>query len=113
MRFGIYAQTEVNATSTLSVQCSHPTPYNVGLSAGLAPGTAAVNRRTIGPALIGYSLQSDTREIVNRSQTSGVDTAAATGDHSVQTLSVLGRISAGQHAVDDASADSITVTLTY
>jgi spore coat protein U-like protein len=112
MRFGIRTETQVT-TSALSVQCTHPTPYNVGLSAGLAPGTTVVNRRPIGPALVGYSLQSNTRGIVNWGQTSGIDSVAATGNHSVQTLSVLGRISSAQHAVGDAPADTITVTLTY
>jgi spore coat protein U-like protein len=111
MRFGIRTETQVT-TSTLSVQCTHPTPYSVGLSAGLAPGTTVVNRRTIGPELVGYSLQSNTRGIVNRGQTSGVD-SVATGNDSVQTLSVLGRISSAQHAVSDAPVDTITVTLTY
>jgi spore coat protein U-like protein len=115
MRFGSYDGTAVSATSTVSVKCTHSTPYNVGLSAGLAPGAAVTDRKMIGPrsALLGYSLRSDADGIVNWGQTVGVDTVAGTGNGSDQMFSVLGQIPAGQYVVSGAYADTITVTVTY
>jgi spore coat protein U-like protein len=115
MRFEPHDLRSVSATSTVSVNCIPSTPYNVGLSAGLAPGATVANRKMIGPgsALLGYSLQSDAGGIVNWVQTVGVDTVAGTGKGSVRKLSVLGQIPAGQYVADGAYADTITVTVTY
>jgi spore coat protein U-like protein len=115
MRFGTYNGAATNATSSISVQCTHSTPYNVGLSEGLAPGARVANRMMIGPnsSLLGYSLRSNTGGSVNWGHTVGVDTVAGTGSGSVQTLSVLGQIPAGQSVQNGPYADTITVTVTY
>jgi spore coat protein U-like protein len=69
----------------------------------------------IGPnsSLLGYSLRSNTGGSVNWGHTVGVDTVSGTGSGSVQTLSVLGQISAGQSVQNGPYADTITVTVTY
>jgi spore coat protein U-like protein len=115
MKFEPYDGRAVSATSTVSVKCTHSTPYNVGLSAGLAPGATVADRKMIGPgsALLEYSLRSDADGIVNWGQTVGVDTVAGTGNGSAQILSVLGQIPGGQYVVGGAYADTITVTVTY
>lgn len=115
MRFGTYIGTEMNATSTISVQCTQSIPYIVALSAGLAPGATVANRKMIGPSssLLGYSLRSDANGMVNLGETAGVDTVAGTGNRLVQALSVHGRIPAGQHVTDGAYADTITVIVIY
>src|SRR4030081_1879273 len=48
----------VDATSTLNVQCTNPTPYNVGLDAGSNGGTVAARLLKGGPSneTIQYSL---------------------------------------------------------
>ena len=116
MRFGTYNGAASNATSSISVQCTNSTPYNVGLSEGLAPGATVANRMMIGPglSLLGYSLRSNTGGTVNWGHTVGVDTVSGTGSGAVQTLSVLGQIPAGQYGVQNGPyADTITVTVTY
>ncbi len=116
MRFGTYNGTATSATSSISVRCTNSTPYNVGLSEGLAPGATVANRMMTGPglSLLGYSLRSSTGGTVNWGHTVGVDTVSGTGSGSVQTLSVLGQIPAGQYGVQNGPyADTITVTVTY
>jgi spore coat protein U-like protein len=115
MRFGIYTGAAVNATAAVSVNCTNSTPYNVGLSAGLAPGATVANRKMIGPgsALLGYALTSNSQGLVNWGQTAGTDTVAGTGNGSVQALSVHGQIPAGQYVPAGAYADVVTVTVTY
>jgi spore coat protein U-like protein len=115
MRFGTYNGTATNATSSISVQCTHSTPYNVGLSEGLAPGAGVANRMMVGPSssLLGYSLRSSAGGTGNWGHTVGVDTVSGTGSGSAQTLSVLGQIPAGQSVQNGPYADTITVTVTY
>ncbi|MGA9585980.1 MAG: spore coat U domain-containing protein [Terracidiphilus sp.] len=115
MRFGTYNGAMVNATSTISVKCTHSTPYNIGLSEGMAPGATVSNRKMIGPglALLGYTLNPPSSELRNWGHTIGVDTVSGIGNGSAQTFSVLGRIPAGQDVEDGAYADTITVTVSY
>jgi spore coat protein U-like protein len=115
LRFGTYNGAAANGTSTISVQCTNSTPYNVGLSEGLAPGASAANRMMIGPnsSLLGYSLRSNTGGTVNWGHTVGVDTISGAGTGSVQTLTVLGQIPAAQSVQNGPYADTITVTVTY
>jgi spore coat protein U-like protein len=115
MRFGTYNGAASNATSSISVQCTNSTPYNVGLSEGLAPGATVANRMMIGPgsSLLGYSLRPSTGGAVNWGHTLGVDTVSGTGSGSVQTLSVFGQIPAQQSVQNGPYTDTITVTITY
>jgi spore coat protein U-like protein len=115
MRFGIYTGAAVSATSAVSVNCTNPTPYNVGLSAGLAPDATVANRKMTGPgsALLGYALASNSQGIVNWGHTVGIDTAAGIGKGSAQTFSVNGQIPPGPFVAAGAYADVITLTVTY
>ena len=50
LAFGTYTGVVANSTSTVSVTCTNTTPYNVGLSAGLATGATVTTRKMTGPA---------------------------------------------------------------
>jgi spore coat protein U-like protein len=115
MRFGNYTGAAVSATSSVSVTCTNPTPYNVSLSSGLAPSSAVVTGKTIGsvPGLQGYALASNSQGTANRGQTVGADTVAGTGNDSAQTLSIQGQVSAGQHVASSGYGDTIIVAVTY
>lgn len=115
MNFGGYTGTALTATSALSVNCTNSTPYNVVLSAGLAPGATVNHRMMVGPgsALLSYALSSNSHGIVNWGRTAGSDTLAVTGNGTLQTLSVYGQIPAGQFTTTGAYSDTITVTVTY
>jgi spore coat protein U-like protein len=50
MAFGTYTGAVATSTSAVSVTCTNTTPYNVGLSAGLATGATVTTRSMTGPA---------------------------------------------------------------
>jgi spore coat protein U-like protein len=66
---------DVDNTSTLQVQCSTSTPYNIGLNAGAGSGaTVAVRKMTSGSNAINYALYSDTGRTVVWGETIGTNT---------------------------------------
>lgn len=115
MRFGTYMGTAVNATSAVSVNCTNSTPYNVGLSAGLAPGATVSARKMAGPgsSLLEYGLSSSNEGVVNWGHTVGVDTVAGVGNGAAQVLTVHGQIPAGQYVAAGPYNDTVTVTVMY
>src|SRR6266545_7737912 len=79
----------VDNTSTVQVQCTDTTPYNIGLDAGLGAGASVATRKlTNGGNTINYSLYSDINHSVVWGTTVGVDTVAATGSGAGQSHTV-------------------------
>jgi spore coat protein U-like protein len=115
LAFGTYTGVVANSTSAVSVTCTNTTPYNVGLSAGLATGATVSARKMTGPssALLGYAMYSDASHTINWGQTIGSDTVAGTGNGSAQAITVYGQAAAGQYVAPGAYADTITATVTY
>jgi spore coat protein U-like protein len=115
MAFGTYSGVIANSSSTVSVTCTNTTPYNVGLSAGLATGATVTTRKMTGPAaaVLSYALFSDAARTVNWGQTISTDTVAGTGNGSAQALTVYGDVAAAQFLAPGAYTDTITATVTY
>jgi spore coat protein U-like protein len=115
LAFGTYTGAVVDTASTVSVTCTNTTPYNVGLSVGLATGATVTTRKMTGPAsaLLSYSLFSDSSRTLNWGQTIGTDTVTGTGNGAAQAISVFGRLTAGQFVAPGAYTDTITATVTY
>ena len=103
------------ASSTVTVTCTNTTPYNVGLSAGLATGATVTTRSMTGPAaaLLGYGLFSDAGHITNWGLTIGTDTVTGTANGAAQPITVFGQIPAGEFVAPGAYADTITATVTF
>src|SRR5262245_53605935 len=71
----------VDQTSTIQVQCTNTTPYNIGLDAGTGSGATVTTRKmTSGGATINYTLYSDTGYTTIWGNTVGTDTVSATGN---------------------------------
>jgi spore coat protein U-like protein len=115
MAFGIYTGVVSTSTSIVSVTCTNTTPYNVGLSAGLATGATVTARSMTGTAsaLLGYALFSDSARTVNWGQTIGTNTVTGTGNGAAQPITVYGQVPAAQFVAPGAYADTITATVTY
>jgi spore coat protein U-like protein len=115
LSFGSYNGTVATATSAVSVTCTNSTPYNVGLSSGVASGATVAARKMTGPtsALLSYSLFSDPSRSINWGQTVGSDTISGTGNGAVQALTVYGQAPAGQYLAPGSYTDTITATITY
>jgi spore coat protein U-like protein len=115
LSFGAYTGAQTDSTGTLLVTCSNTVPYNTGLDAGTAAGATVTTRKMTGPAgaLMAYSLFQDSSRVTNWGNTVGTDTKAGTGNGAAQTLTVYGRLGAGQFVEDGGYADTITATVTY
>jgi spore coat protein U-like protein len=115
LTFGTYAGVQADASSTVTVTCTNTSPYNVGLSAGLATGATVTTRSMTGPgsALLGYALFRDTARTLNWGNTIGTDTVSGTGNGSAQALTVFGRVAATQFVAPGAYTDTITATVTF
>jgi len=104
----------VDQTSTIQVQCSNTTPYNIGLDAGIGTGaTVAVRKMTSGGATVNYSLYSDTGRTTVWGNTIGTNTVAATGTGAAQSYTVYGRVPAQTTPAPGTYTDTVTVTVTY
>jgi spore coat protein U domain-containing protein, fimbrial subunit CupE1/2/3/6 len=104
----------VDQTSTIQVQCTNTTPYNIGLDAGLGTGaTVAVRKMTSGGATVNYTLYSDSGRTTVWGTTIGTNTVAATGNGAAQSYTVYGRIPAQTTPAPGTYADTVTITVTY
>jgi len=104
----------VDQTSTILVQCTNTTTYNIGLNAGTATGATVTTRKmTNGAATVSYSLYSDSGRTTNWGNTVGTDTVSATGNGASQTYTVYGRVPSQTTPAANSYSDTITVTVTY
>ena len=104
----------VDQTSTLQVQCTNTTPYNIGLDAGTGSGSTVTTRKmTSGANTINYSLYSDSARTTNWGNTVGTDTVAATGTGASVSHTVYGRVPAQSTPAPATYTDTVTVTVTY
>jgi spore coat protein U-like protein len=94
--FRTYTAAVANATSSVSVTCTNPTPYNVSFIAGSAISTNIPTFKSIGagPALPSLALQTGLQKIFNLKPTLNGNTAART-----LTLQAANR----SYAIDAAS----------
>ena len=113
--FGNYTGVVDPASSTVTVTCTNTTPYNVGLSAGLATGATVTTRSMTGPAaaLLGYGLFTNAGHTTNWGLTIGTDTVTGTGNGAAQPITVFGQIPAAEFVAPGAYADTITATVTF
>jgi len=104
----------VDQTSTIQVQCTNTTPYNIGLDAGTGTGaTVAARKMTNGANTVTYSLYSDSGRTTVWGNTIGTDTVAATGNGAAQSYTVYGRVPPQTTPAPAVYTDTITVTVTY
>lgn len=106
--------TVLDTSADIGVQCTSTTPYNIRLDAGsTAGGTIAVRLLDNGSATISHKMLRDAGRPYNRWQTKVPDTVPATGNGSVQTHTVYGRVSARVTPAPAIPTDTVTVTVEY
>lgn len=105
----------VDANTTLGVQCTNTTPYNIGLNAGTGSGATVASRKMTGPssALINYSLYTTAGRTTVWGNTVGTDTVAGTGNGSTQTSTIYGRVPSQSTPAPGSYTDTVTVTVTF
>jgi spore coat protein U-like protein len=114
LAFGTYTGVAATGNSTITVTCTNTSPYNVGLSAGLATGATVTTRKMQnGVNLLAYGLFRDAAFTQNWGITIGTDTQAGTGNGAAQAITVFGQLPANQFVTPGAYSDTITATITF
>jgi spore coat protein U-like protein len=104
----------VDATSSVLVQCTNTTPYNIGLDAGTGTGATVTTRKlTNGSNTINYSLYSDSGRSTVWGNTVGTNTVSGTGNGASQSYTIYGRVPPQTTPAAATYTDTITVTVTY
>ncbi len=99
----------VDQTSTLQVQCSNTTPYNIGLDQGQGAGATVTKRQmTSGANTVAYS---DSGRTTVWGNAVGTNTVAATGTGAAQTCTIYGRVPPQITPPPGTYADAVTVTM--
>ena len=112
---GIGGITNNDAQSTIAVQCTNTTPFNIGLDGGTGGGDTSTRKllNTGSSATVNYKLYSDTLHTVNWGNTVGSDTVSDTGNGASVNYTVYGRIPPQTTPAPGTYADVVTVTVTY
>jgi spore coat protein U-like protein len=105
----------VDQISTIQVQCTNTTPFNIGLDKGTNGSSVTSRLMKGGPTneTIAYSIYSDTGHTTNWGETIGTDTVASTGTGSSQSFTVYGLIPSQTTPSPGTYTDTVTVTVTY
>src|SRR5262249_40741713 len=104
----------VDATGTLSVQCTNTTPYTVALNGGNSGASDPTQRKMSKAAeTITYGLYRDATRSQSWGSTSGTNTVGGTGTGANQGLTVYGRVAAQTTPSPGTYTDSVVVTVTY
>jgi spore coat protein U-like protein len=104
----------VDHTSTIQVQCTDTTPYNIGLNAGTGAGaTVATRKLTNGSNTLDYTLYRDAGRTEVWGDTVATNTLSATGNGAAQGHTVYGRVFSQSTPAAGTYSDTITVTVTY
>lgn len=104
----------VNATTTLGVQCSNGTPYNVGLDGGQnSGGNINARKMVLGARSIAYQLYQNAARSTVWGNTVGTNTVAGTGNGNSQSLTVYGQVPAQTTPPAGTYNDTVMVTVTY
>ncbi len=116
---GAYTAARV-APSSVSVNCTSPTAYNVSLSAGRSVDSAATTAAESTPKiagsaseLLGHGLQPDLTRANNWARTAGRSNMAGLGAGYFQQYAVQGQTAGAKNFAPSPYADLITITVTY
>jgi spore coat protein U-like protein len=119
LAFGSYdptSATATNAQSTITINCTPLTAYNVGLDGGTGAGGSANNPRVmtgLPSGTLNYSLFSNSTYTTVWGNTIGVNTVSESSTLISVTLTVYGQIAAAQASRAGTYSDTVTITVTY
>lgn len=104
----------IDAASSVSVQCTNSTPYTVSLNGGNSGATDPTQRKmSSGGNQITYGLYRDAGRSLAWGNNIGSNTLGGTGTGSAQALTVYGRVAPQSTPPAATYQDTIVVTITY
>lgn len=107
----------VDASSTLTVECTNTTPFTLSLNAGTnAGGASNFTQRKLknGSYTLGYQLYTDSgRTAIWGDGTSGSTTYGSNGTGGLLTVTIYGRLPSLTGTIPGTYTDTVTVTITY
>jgi spore coat protein U-like protein len=113
---GAAGNVNTDQTTTLSVQCTNTTPYDIGLDAGTT-ASATVSQRLLfsssNNATINYNLYTDSARSTVWGNTLGSTTVHVTGNGAAQSYTIYGRVPPQTTPAPGTYTDTVTVTITY
>ena len=116
LAFGVYdslANSPSDASTTLDVQCTSGTSYDVLLDAGAGSGaTVATREMTAGANTLNYTLYQDAGRTTVWGD-SNPNKVSGTGTGSTQALTVYGRVFASQAAAPGSYSDTVVATVSW
>lgn len=105
---------DIDATSTITVNCNPDAAYNVLLNAGTGTGSSVADRyMNDGANVVQYQLYRDAGRTQVWGETIGTDTLSGTGNGADQSLTVYGRVLAGQSIPAGNYVSTVTATVDY
>ena len=113
---GIGGAANNDATTTVAVQCTDTTPFDIGLDTGTTTGGSTTTRKLLNTgsaATVNYTLWQDAGHSTNWGNTVATDTLGDTGNGASVTYTVYGRIPPQTTPAPGTYADTVTVTVTY
>jgi spore coat protein U-like protein len=105
----------IDATGTVTVNCTSGSSYSVALNAGLGTdATVTVRKMSASAQLLSYTIYTSAeRTTVWGDGTVTSVPITGTGTGAMQTISAYGRIFSGQNITASAYSDTVNVTITY
>ena len=104
----------VDATATVSVQCTNSLPFQIGLDAGTGGGTTTTRLMAGGSSeTIQYKLYQDANHTINWGNTLNSDTASKTGTGASVDYTIYGRVPPQSTPSASSYTDTVTITVTY
>ncbi|HWA31053.1 MAG TPA: spore coat U domain-containing protein [Rhizomicrobium sp.] len=116
--FGIYAPgsgSDTTASSTIDVTCSNGATYTIKLDGGSVANDMTAREMSDGSShTLSYGLYTDAScTTIWGDGTGSTATVGGTGNGSPQSVTVYGKVPAGQYATPATYTDHISVTVTY
>lgn len=105
---------DLEATSTIAVQCTNTTPYDIGLAV-TSPQTPVTRLLTgaLSSATLTYGLYRDSDHLLPWGPAIGTNTVHATGNGAEQSYTVYGLLPEVATPEPDTYSQSVTLTVTY
>jgi spore coat protein U-like protein len=104
----------VNATSSVSVQCTNGQGYTISLDGGNGTsGTTTTRTMENGSEFVNYAMFKDAARTQNWGNAGGEIMTALTGNGAAQSYTVYGQVPVQTTPTAGTYTDTVTVTVTY